>query len=63
MLLLTSCSSQYELSHISDPVNGNHCIYRFRNNKGIEHTVVDTIGKYSYGMKKVNLSEIKEMSK
>jgi hypothetical protein len=53
----------YELTHISDTVDDVYCVYRFRNKKGIEKTIVDTIGRFNYGMKKCTAEQIKEWSK
>jgi len=61
ILLLTSCN-RYELQHISDPINGA-AVYQFRNRKGTGKTIVDTLGRFNYGMGKITEEQLRELSK
>jgi hypothetical protein len=60
-LILTSCN-RYALQHISDPINGA-AVYQFRNRKGTSKTIVDTLGRFNYGMDKITEDELRELSK
>lgn len=61
ILLLTGCN-KYNLEHISDPVDG-YSVYQFRNRKGISKTIVDSVGRFSYGMDKITGEQLIKLSK
>ena len=58
---IASCN-RYQLEHISDPINED-AIYQFRNRKGVGKTIVDTVGRFEYGMKKITEEELRKLSK
>jgi hypothetical protein len=56
-----SCNKYYSLEYY--PPSQDETVYYFRNRKGTEYTVVDSMGVYEYGMKKVTLKQIKQMAR
>ena len=61
IILVCSCN-KYQLQHISDPIDG-YSVYQFRNRKGISKTIVDSVGKFSYGMEKITNEQLIKLSK
>ncbi len=62
ILILTGCSNKFQLSHISEEIDKEY-IYSFRNKKGIEITIIDSIGKFHYGDKGYSQNELRLLSK